>query len=471
MKNILYYLIAIILVTAACTEDKGTYDYVSLNDVVISGIEDNYTALSEKPFSIAPMVEQKMVNDESVLEYLWYAYINGQPYEADTLSFTKDLNLDSLLLDPADYNLVFRVSDFSSGLFYDKRSTISIKGFPDGLQVLSNNANNAQVSVLRGPGASSFEAYKDKNDGAVAGVNPVGIVGMNKFMKYGKPFRIAILCNDANFGTYVTGSTLEKTIDVIDAFGNVAAPSSVTGNIDQGTYASGVFGDNTLYTGYQPGLLGDDVSMMFVLNDVSPVFQAYIPFGGFVLYNPITTGLGETDSWGSRVSFYSPSDNEEAAFDRSNTGLDAIYGKTVGDYAMGVFEDSADSKKYILAILSQEAAFKNEIIGDDIANATIFEFLNSKQVLFYVYGNKIYTYDVVANKVLYTYEAPAGVTIDRIKVSADDKKLFVGMGDGTNAASSGSVHILNVDLDGEILGVHEAYDNKFGKVVDFYENY
>lgn len=475
MKNILYYIAVVVFFTASCTEDKGTYDYVALNEVTISDVEEQYVVLSEAPFSVTPKVEQKLVSDESVLEYLWYAYSRGlQKNSADTLAFTKNLDLDSLKLEPRDYELVFRVTDTSSDLYYDYRSYMSVKGFPDGLQVLSNNAGNAQVSILRGVevGLSDFEAYKLKHDGEVAGENPVSISGINRFMRRGKPFRIIILCNDDNLGTYVSATGFEKTIKVIDAFHNVEAPTSVSGVLGhEVSYATGVLGDNKLYTGYQPGMLADDFSAGYAFDDLSPNFKSVIYYGGFTLFNPATTGFCEVNSWGTRVTAYPPSANDDASFDRTNTGLNAVYGKAVSDYAMGVFEDPTDDKKYILGLLNKEAAFKKEMAGDDLANATIFEFMSGKQVLFYAFGNKIYTYDVVANKVLYTYEAPDGVTIDCMKISTDDSKLFVGMGDGTNASNSGSVHILNIDLDGEVLGVHEAYDNKFGKVVDFYENY
>jgi hypothetical protein len=474
MKKIIYYIAVIILVTASCTEDKGTYNYVDLNNVVISNVEEQYVALREASFSITPTVEQQQVSDESVLEYLWYSYASAQLYSADTLAITKNLDLESLMLDPKVYELVFRVTDTSSGIYYDHRSKLTVKGFPDGLQVLSNNADSAQVSILRGTGdgLSDYMAYKLKNQNKAAGTNPVSIIGINEFMRSGKPYRIAILCNDDNLGTYVTGNSLEKTINIVDAFQNVEAPASVRGVLGHSlTYATGIFGDNNLYTTYQPGLFGDDCSFLYAFPDVSPNFKSPIPYRGFTLYSPTTTGFGEVDSWGSRVTPYPPIDDEEAPFDRTNTGLAAIYGKKVSEYAMGVFEDEATNQRYILALLNKEAAFKKEIVGDNVQNATVFEFLNSKQVLLYAYGNKIYTYDVVANKVLYTYEGPAGLSVDCMEIANDDKKLFVGFGDGTNATNSGSVYILNIDLDGEILGVHEAYDNKFGKVVDFFENY
>lgn len=476
MKKLFQYIAVLLLVAYACTEDKGTYDYTPLNEVQISGINDEYTVLSEAPFTISPTVEQTLVEDESVLAYLWYAYNKGsQLYSADTLSFSKDLDLDSLKLDPKDYELVFRATDTSTGIYYDYRSVLNVKGFPDGLQVLSSRDGNAQISILRGTeeGLSDLEAFKLQNDNQVAGANPVNIIGINEFMRRGKPFRIALYCNDETLGSYATGAKLEKTIDVTDAFQQIEAPANIKGVLGHPeSFATGVFADdNKLFTTFQPGLFGDECSFIYSFENVSPAFNSVIPYGGFVLFNPTTTGFCEIDSWGSRVTQYPPVDDEELPFDRTNTGLSAVYGKRVTDYAMGVFEDESSNQKYLLGLLNKEAAFKKEMDGADLENATIFDFLNSKQVLLYAYANKIYTYDVVANKVLYTYELDGEAIINHIEVSADDKKLFVGFGDGSDDADSGSVYIMNIDLDGEVLDVHEAYDNKFGKVVDFFENY
>ncbi|MCT4587894.1 MAG: PKD-like family lipoprotein [Carboxylicivirga sp.] len=485
MKKIIQSVIVLILIASACTEDKGTYDYSPLNEVIISDIMSEYTALSEAPFSITPSIEQKLLDDESVLEYVWYAYEpKAQMLRADTLAFSKELDLDSLKLDPNNYVLVFKATDTSTGIYYDSRSTLDVKGFPDGLQVLSNKEGYAQVSILRGEadGLSDFEAYKVKNNNDAVGTNPVSIVGINEYGRTGKPYRVAIYCNDNQLGAYVKGSNFEKTINVVDAFVRLTPPTSVSGKIGQHTSefgfprTTGIHANNQLYTTFQPGgYFGEECSFVYSFEDVSSNFKAPFKFLGYILFNPTTTGFCEIDDWGSRISQYPPEqpgpDDPEPAFDRSNTGLSAIYGKKVSDYAMGVFEDAATNQKFILGLLNKEAAFKKEMTGEDLDNATTFEFLNSKQVLLYAYANKIFTYDVVANKVLYSYELEEEAIINHMEVSADDKRLYIGVNDGSNDAESGSVYIMNIDLDGEVLDVVEAYENKFGKVVDFLENY
>ncbi len=479
MKKIRLYIATICLFALACTEDKGTYNYEPLNDVSITGIDLGYAILHGQPIAIEPQVKQERFADERILEYVWYAYDPATTLKsADTLAFTKNLKIDSLHLDPKEYTLVFKVKDLSSGIFYDYTAMLSVKGFPDGLQVLSNKEGDAQVSILRGTeeGLSDFEAYKAKHNGEIAGTNPVAIRGINEFMRRGKPHRVVIACNDENLGVYVAGNTFEKVIPVSDAFGSINAPESLTGLLGKCNswgYVTGVFGGNgNLYTTNQPGgIFGEECNFNYEFANYSEKFTALYQDRSYILYNTDTKGFGLTDSWGTQISPIPPADDPEVPFDVSNTGLDVIYGKTVSAYSMGVFVDPATEQKYLLALQEKTAAFKTELSAENIETATQFEFMNTKQVMYYASGNTIYVYDIVAEKNLYTYNLPAGKTVDLMKVSEQDGLLFVGFGDGTNAANSSSVHILLLDLDGEILDVYEAYDNKFGKIIDFFENY
>lgn len=478
MKNIAIYMWLACFSVVACTEDIGTYDYVSLNDVEISGIEKTYYVVSGMPFAITPETSRLLNDNDSDLEYMWYAYTSGQMTKADTLSHQKDLSLDKMLLEPATYVLAYKIKDTSTGVFYSAESSLNVKGFSDGLYVLSNRNGDAQVAILRGEeeGESDFDAYKLIN-GEIVGTNPVGIIGIKKNMTMGaKPVRIAIGCNDETLGAYVSGSTFEKTVTIASTFNTIDKPSSITGVIASphtlGNSLAGVFdGDGHLYTASLPGYMNKpECDFWRKLDTFSDKFRAsYNSTTCFMLYNTTTKGFGITDSWGQSVTMLPVSSDASVPFDVTNTGLEALYGKACGDYSMGVFEDS--SSRYILALSGTDAAFKIEIAGSNVAEANKFEFLNAKQILFYAAGNKIYTYDIVARSVMYEYSLPEGKVVDQLVVSQDDKTLFVGFSDGTNAIDGGSVHLLNIDLDGELLGVAEKYDNKFGQVVGFFENY
>jgi len=469
MKNLTLFIIAVIITLSSCTEDKGTYDYTPLNEVVIGDVGDHYLALSEKPFEIHPTIEQSVNADEGVLEYLWYSYENFQTDGADTLGFEKDLVFDELPLMPNSYNLVLKVTDTSTGIFYNYKSILDVKGFPDGLHVLSNSNGDAQLSIIRGEGINDYEAYKLKN-GEVAGTDPVCIKSVYK-SRNSSPYQFAILCNDNGLGVFTEPYNFEKIAPITDSYGSSDdVPSNVTGmfsvyNMFVGF--CGIEGDNNFYTGYLPGgWAGPNWSQLYIFENISTKYC--IPnYPQNVFFNQETTGFVAIDTWGYMLTPLPG--NDEDIFDMSNTGLKVVYGKPVMEYGMGVFEDEVDGTKYLLGTLGYKPAFKKEIVETTIDDAVSYDFMNRKQVLLYAAGNSVYTYDVMANKLMYVCEFASEVTC--IEVSTDDDKIFVGLSNGTNAANSGSIYVMDLDIDGEVLSVLESYEDVCGKIVDFNENY
>ncbi|MFV0553923.1 MAG: PKD-like family lipoprotein [Mangrovibacterium sp.] len=510
MKKIFLYMTAVALTVGACTEDKGTYDYTDLNEVKILGMEDAYEAKSGEAFTITPELDYPATITESEMEFLWYAYLETDLKSGvDTLSFERDLDIDSLTLGSNDYTLVYKVFDTKTGIYYKHTSNLDVSGFADGLHVLSNKAGNAQVSILRGvgEGLSDFNAYADANDGAVAGAKPVAIQGVKKYMvRTTDPVRMAIVCNDATMGVYANINDFKKTttLAAITQFTNPMLPpptgmSSVVGFMAMPNASSGCLGiflsapmmGLNAFIGGVP-IQPDEIPLRIVDNiegnyggsltggvntaGFSPNFQVAYGSGGgqAMFYSMSTRGFYLTTSTSTdkiNAIIADEEATEEPVFDVTNTGLDVIYGKKVDVYSMGVFKDPSDAtKKYILALSGIVPAMKFEIEGENMGVATHFEFMNAKQIMYYAYENKIYTYDLTAKRVKYTYELPEGALVDKIEMSADDESLFVGFSDGTTTANTGSVHVLELDLDGEILSVKEEYNNKFGKIVDFFEN-
>ena len=76
MKQYILIILAVALFSAAvlqsCSEDKGNYDYIDLNDVEIHEVEQNYILEQMTVLKITPKLSFKLSEDESNLEYLWY---------------------------------------------------------------------------------------------------------------------------------------------------------------------------------------------------------------------------------------------------------------------------------------------------------------------------------------------------------------------------------------------------------------
>jgi len=482
MKNIIIYLI-LTLAISSCTEDKGNYDYSELNEVMISEMDDYYQVLTEGSLNIEPSIDFTLQDNESKLEYGWFIYkINDNHSNIDTLSLDKSLDVETIFVPKGNYKLRFKVTDNSQNIFWEKTADLKVSGFPDGLQVLSNVNDNAQFSVIRGQ-INDWEAYKKVNETS-AGTNPVKISGYNEVWAGtdNEIYQFIIACNDANGGVMTDNTYLKKQENLKDLINaNLAVPTNYTG----------FYGT----VGWQIGFLwlyaGDQVYLSYKPDSRSPVdfFKAHerklnpntllLSTAGYINMYSIdqtTTGFVNIDSWGYTI--IDCTNEEGSAFDVSNTGLKAIVGKTIGGSGANGFvlsEDETNHDKYILEVSyngNTVLGVNKDLIEEEIIKtATHFELLNTKKVLLFSNEENIYTYDISAKKILYTFSYPKGELIDHFEVSSDDKKLYVGTSNGTNQKDKGNVYVYKLDPDGEVKDVLESYKNKVGRVVDFNENY
>jgi len=484
MKYILW-LALITPILFSCTEDKGNYDYIDLNEVEIDGIEDDYLRLYEGNLIIEPEISQTLHSDESSLEYLW-TIVNENLYVADidTLSKEKNLDYQNIQLNKGKYILRLKVTDVSQDLYWDFQSSLKVATFPDGLQILSNTNGNAQFSVLRSEDSYDYEAYKFVNN-EYAGKNPLGILAVNEVFtgndNLAKQFMI--VCDDERFGVICDNTKLKRDTTIIECW------SSYTDKPNSIRYAYTNVGSdfNGIHIGDENNVY---VSMKPYRNDFpnfNSIYERRIAsklfFTGWsdgystrFMYDQNTTGFVFVDYWG--YGFDDCVNDEGNIFDVSNTGLKALYGKTIGGMdgeGFGVFMDENSEEKYILQLNVDKAAIKPMdkflIVGDNIEEAENFEFCNTKKILFYSYSNKLYTYDLLAKQLLYTYSFEEGSTVNHFEVNSDDKKIYVGISDDTMAEKSGSVYIIKLDSDGELLETIESHEKKFGKIVDINDNY
>ena len=84
----------LVLCVGACTEDKGDYDYIPLNDLVVQGIEKDYTVEQFSSLKIPVTITVKDGFSEDHYEYLWYIWRVNNTADPDTLSFKKDLDVE-----------------------------------------------------------------------------------------------------------------------------------------------------------------------------------------------------------------------------------------------------------------------------------------------------------------------------------------------------------------------------------------
>lgn len=102
----------------SCVEDEGNYTLSPINEITISGIEEEYPRIAyAETLSIAPGLEGSLSGkDESQLEYKWFFSSSSGMDVAHTLIGT-DRNLEfPVNMAPGNYRIYFQVKDNATGI-------------------------------------------------------------------------------------------------------------------------------------------------------------------------------------------------------------------------------------------------------------------------------------------------------------------------------------------------------------------
>lgn len=119
----------------SCVEDEGNYNYTSLNEITIEGIEGSYNLLDKVDvLKITPTIKGSILGDNlDNYEYQWHIHEGVTEHKHTILSNEKDLEY-KVDLGVGSYTLYFTVKDRTTGLEASayssiKTSTAISKGF------------------------------------------------------------------------------------------------------------------------------------------------------------------------------------------------------------------------------------------------------------------------------------------------------------------------------------------------------
>lgn len=122
-KNLIYMISSVVLLLAACTEDKGNYDYVEAKDIInitISGIPDVNEVVLGEHLHISPEVTGMIPGREYAYE--WYVIskqVLADGYLKKTIATTLDLDQEITALPTAEYYLYLKITDVETGVYVD----------------------------------------------------------------------------------------------------------------------------------------------------------------------------------------------------------------------------------------------------------------------------------------------------------------------------------------------------------------
>ena len=141
---------------AACSQDKGNYDYVELNEPKVSGLQD-MSVLTFAQLRIEPVLEGGEFS-ESEYSFQWKVLDNVELTDPVVISESRILDYE-VTLAPGSYTLFLTITELATDLYWQFESQLTVSSsMSEGWMVLCSDQGRARldfVSVVTG------ETYRD----------------------------------------------------------------------------------------------------------------------------------------------------------------------------------------------------------------------------------------------------------------------------------------------------------------------
>lgn len=143
--KIFFTLLATVMGLSSCVEDEGSNVIKDINEIEISGLEENYFKVSgQETLTITPEITGTLSKtDESDLEYEWFLCKNDvtQEHTHEVISTERNLNYE-VKAAPSNYILYFSVKDKSTGLKWEASTNFTIvSSFVRGFYLFGDTEN------------------------------------------------------------------------------------------------------------------------------------------------------------------------------------------------------------------------------------------------------------------------------------------------------------------------------------------
>ena len=472
MKRIAIIMGVLLSVVMACTEDKGNYDYLPLNELTLEGMAESYQVEKDSAFAISMTITGETGFSEANYDFLWYAW-NTLDEEAipDTLSYEK--NLDMVMSLPiGEYTLRYVVTEKETGVYYAAEADLSvINSFSKGVVALSRiEGGDSDLTFINSVNTVTKHAYKEANAGVSAGNGPLGIYYLGGAEGTKNVLLISteekqMTVEPADFTDYrsLAGWFYIEPEGVVEAMGAVS--------VDEYLIIGGKAYSRTAYPFFNPTGMFDykiageydlapfvlDGSSIFFYDKEKHCFYFYPGWEGMI----VATSVG-------------------SAFNAADTGMDMLYGQTFGENMRAVMVDETGKRYMISGLQTAEydldlsgyqpminAQRKLEMTQGGAAEAVSFT-ISSKDpdFLYYAYDNQIVCVSMLNGMEL--GRTTLDQNIDRIEFNDADNPelLYVAVSDGSETTDSGSIYFFEMASNGT-LTEQARFENVCGKVVDF----
>ncbi|WP_125041756.1 PKD-like family lipoprotein [Bacteroides faecalis] len=505
MKKLIVYIM--LLACWACVDDTTNESFHTLNDVIIEGIEDEYTDVYvDNLFSIHPTLKTTL-NTEADLRFFWIAYDKSTRYDADTLS--KEKNLDVVIrLTPGEHTMKFKAVSTVTKIYYEKEFTVNVVNeFTNGLMILAETDGKAVLDFwIPGKDEVVTDVYGKLNDGDVLGTHPKRIY----FNKYTTDVtsEVLVMCQDGEGGKVLDNITLTKRRDYKDMFFGIV-PDEI---VPQAYYKSsmreylidnGLAYDRATNTQVPSTTVKPSLSVQgstYEIADNANFIDDEDMVSRMVLYDNQNTCFYSifniTTAFLTKVTKTSGFTYVNGGFfNPDQVGMKCLYAgitsrSSSGDKEyLGVFE-TPEGERHLLKMGigfytdgTPSSYFKdlgNEVLTcENIATANSFTASALfSGYLFYVAGSKVYVYNSASSTggVIYDLqddaEGGAQYVIDHIEVERGGNRLWVAFRDNSLSEKRAGFCGLTVNTDGGLSLKRTVFHPNFAdRIMDFESKY
>lgn len=158
MKELFRYVLvlAVCALGVACSQDKGNYDYVELNEPKVSGLQD-MSVLTFAHLRIEPVLEGGEFPD-SEYSFQWKVLDNVELAEPVVISESRILDYE-VTLAPGSYTLFLVITEKATDLYWQFESQLNVSSsLSEGWMVLCSDQGRARLDFVS---SVTGETYRD----------------------------------------------------------------------------------------------------------------------------------------------------------------------------------------------------------------------------------------------------------------------------------------------------------------------
>lgn len=412
IKEYLLLIIAVAALAGSCTKDPGNYNYNTVNEVSIAGVDSLYIVDYGHKLTVKPRLafsEDAAGGDTSRYSYAWVAdHLVGYTASPKILATTRDL--DTAIKIPFGlYNCYLRVTDKQTGIFTDSYFKLSV-GSPayEGWMLLCDQGNDTSRLDMISRRGSIDTLYRN----VLKQVN-------STYVPLGKPLFVntgLVYLGAPNNGTLAIFVATTKTATQLGLDSLEYRTSYNLGNYFNLTPPIAGFADAKFYFTFYAGIMHASQNL-YVLgwgtssgpinrqDGASETFKpsnmlGYSSTGQAIVFNEDNKSFLRYPGSGN-TCLTLPSD---ALFDYKNTGMNLMHMEFVnynGGEVFAVMKNPSSGKHYLARFTVAGAQrYYAEINAPDLDNATNWSVSPDLGYLFYNVGSKVYEYDFTLKRTI-----------------------------------------------------------------------